>query len=249
MRSPVRAAGLPHVLLVCLIVALEPANTAVALEHEQVRGEAVEEPAIVADDRHASGEVKDGLLERAERVDVEVVRGLVEEQDVATGAQKLREMDPVTFATGEIADLLLLIGAPEVDRRGVGPRVPRPRTDLDVLFSPGDLLPHVLVRIERVAGLRDVRELHRFAHLERPAIRPLLAGDEAEERRLPSAVGSDDPDDAAARQREGQIVEEELLAVGLAQPAGLDHELTEPWAGRDRDLELEIGRASCRERV
>ena len=72
--------------LVRLIVALEPDDVAVALEREHVRREAVEEPAIVGDDHRAAGEVVERLLERAQRVDVEIVGRLVEEQDVAAGA-------------------------------------------------------------------------------------------------------------------------------------------------------------------
>ena len=72
--------------LVVLVVALEPDHLAVALEGEHVRGDAVEEPAVVADDDHAAGEVEQRVLERAQRVDVEVVGRLVEQQQVAAAA-------------------------------------------------------------------------------------------------------------------------------------------------------------------
>jgi hypothetical protein len=64
-------------------------HLAVALEGQDVRGDAVQEPAIVADDDGAAGEVEQGLLERAQRVHVEVVRGLVEEEQVAAGLRSL----------------------------------------------------------------------------------------------------------------------------------------------------------------
>jgi hypothetical protein len=47
-----------------------------------MRRDAVEEPAIVADDHRAAGEIEEGLLQRAQRVDVEVVSRLVEQQQV-----------------------------------------------------------------------------------------------------------------------------------------------------------------------
>jgi hypothetical protein len=72
--------------LVVLVVALEPHDLAVALEGEDVRRDAVEEPAIVADDDGAAREVEQGLLERAQRVDVEVVGRLVEQQHVAAAS-------------------------------------------------------------------------------------------------------------------------------------------------------------------
>ena len=70
------------VLLVLLVVALEPDGLAVALEGQHVRGDAIEEPAIVADDDDAAGVVQQRIFQRTERVDVEVVGRLVEQQDV-----------------------------------------------------------------------------------------------------------------------------------------------------------------------
>src|SRR5580765_2627142 len=49
--------------LVILVVPLEPHDLAVAFEGEHVRGDAVEEPAIVADDHGTAGEIEERLLE------------------------------------------------------------------------------------------------------------------------------------------------------------------------------------------
>ena len=45
--------------------------------------DAVEEPAVVADNDGASGEVFETFLERTQGVDVDVVGRLVEQQDIA----------------------------------------------------------------------------------------------------------------------------------------------------------------------
>src|SRR5215208_5857811 len=71
------------VFLVGLEIALEPFDLGVALEGEDVGGEAVEEEAVVADDHRAAGEILQRVLERAQGFDVEVIRGLVKQQDVA----------------------------------------------------------------------------------------------------------------------------------------------------------------------
>ena len=63
-------------------IALEPLDMAIALEGQDVRRDAIEEPAIVADDDGAAGIILERLFERAQRVHVEVVGGFVEEQDV-----------------------------------------------------------------------------------------------------------------------------------------------------------------------
>src|SRR2546428_4257115 len=240
VRAPIRPNGLTHVFLVGLVVALEPADAAVAFEDEQVRGDAVEEPAVVADDDDAAGKVEERLLERAQRVHVEIVRRFVQQQHVAAGAQELREMHTVPFAAREISHFLLLIGAAEVEGRGVRPRIPSPRPDLDALLAAGDLFPHVLRGVERVAALRDVRELDRLADAQRPCVDLLLSSDEPEECGLARAVRADDADDAAAREREAQVIEQELVAVRLADALRFDDDVTEPRSRRDRDLELAL---------
>src|SRR5260370_15404009 len=65
------------VLLVVLVIAFEPLDTAVALESENVGGDAVEKPAVVADDDGAAGKILERLFQRAQRVDVGIVGLLV----------------------------------------------------------------------------------------------------------------------------------------------------------------------------
>ena len=96
VRDPLRPVRLfaeqrPAVLLVLFEVPLEPCHLAVAFECEHVRGDPVQEPAVVGDDDGAAGEREQRLLERAQGVDVEVVRRLVEQQDVAAGALRVGE--------------------------------------------------------------------------------------------------------------------------------------------------------------
>ena len=86
--DPVRLVGVhPQPLLalgfVGLVVAVAPDDPAVALEGEDVRGDPVEEPAVVADDHGAAAEVEQRLFEGPQHVDIEIVGRLVEQQQVA----------------------------------------------------------------------------------------------------------------------------------------------------------------------
>ena len=63
----------------------------------------------------AAGELEQRLLERAQRVDVEVVGGFVEEQDVAAAAQQLCKVDAVSLPARELTDRFLLVAAAEVE--------------------------------------------------------------------------------------------------------------------------------------
>src|SRR5262249_33512049 len=60
--------------LVFLVIAGEELDVALVLEREDVGGDAVEEPAVVRDDHRAAGELEQRFFERAQRLDVEVVR-------------------------------------------------------------------------------------------------------------------------------------------------------------------------------
>ena len=74
------------------------------------------------DHHRAAGEIDERVLERAQRVDVEIVRRLVEQQHVAAAHERLGEMQAVALAAGQVADLLLLIGAAEVEAREIRAR-------------------------------------------------------------------------------------------------------------------------------
>src|SRR2546421_8202325 len=79
------------VLLVRVEVALEPEPPGrvllVALPGQDVRGDPVEEHPVVRDDHGAAREVQQGVLQRSERLHVEVVGRLVEQDDVAADLQ------------------------------------------------------------------------------------------------------------------------------------------------------------------
>src|SRR3546814_2745631 len=87
-----------------------------------------------------------------------------------------------------------------------------------------------------MARLVAIAERHRVADAELAAVRRLLRGDHAKQRRLARAVRPDDADDAARRQLEAQIVDQEMIAEALAQPLRLDHQIAEPRPWRNDDL-------------
>src|SRR5690349_7477071 len=107
--------------LVILEVPLEPLHVAVALEGQHVRRDPVEKEAVVADDDGAAGEILERLLERAQRIDIEIVGRLVEEKDVRARAQHFRQMHAVPLAARERADLFLLVATLEIESRDISP--------------------------------------------------------------------------------------------------------------------------------
>src|SRR5882672_5928068 len=137
-----RAQPLVPVGLVVFIVALEPDHPAVALEGQHVGGDPIEEPPVVGDHHRAAREGQQRVLEGAEGVHVEVVGGLVEQQQVAAALEQGREVHAVALPAREIPHLLLLVGALEVEGGHVGARGHLARAELEQLCAARDLLPH-----------------------------------------------------------------------------------------------------------
>src|SRR5436309_12195626 len=88
--------------LVFLVVPLEPYGGAVPLEGQDVRRDPVEEPPVVADHDHAAPELEKRVLESAQCVHVEIVGGLVEQQQVSSALQELGEVHAVALATRQL---------------------------------------------------------------------------------------------------------------------------------------------------
>src|SRR5207247_9382620 len=145
-------------------------------------------------------------------------------------------MNPVALAAGQLADLLLLVGALEVEGGDIGAARHLALAELDLVAAVGDLLPHGLVGLERFARLVDVAEPYRRADAEAAAIGLLLLGDDAGQRGLAGAVGSDHSDDAARRQAEAEVVDQQAIAIALPQMLALDYQVAQPRPGRDDDL-------------
>ena len=199
----VLAQALDTVGLIGLEVALEPIPVARilvgALPRQNVRGDAVQEHTVVANDHRAARELEQRRFERGQRLDVEVVRGLVEEQQVAALLERERQVQTVAFAAGQHAHQLLLVGTLEAEGRHVGAGRHFHAGHLDEVESVGHGLPQVLVRVKAGTVLVDVADLHGVADLERTGGQRLQADDGLEQGGLACAVGTDQGNDLAVR--------------------------------------------------
>src|SRR5690606_22945475 len=89
LRAGVVAQAALLVFLVLAVVALEELHVRVALEGEDVGGDAVQEPAVMRDHEGVAGEFQQRVFQRAQGFDVEVVGRFVEQQHVAALQQGL----------------------------------------------------------------------------------------------------------------------------------------------------------------
>src|SRR5262245_17994980 len=224
------------VLLVIFEIALEPLDVAVALEGQNVGGNAIEKEAVVADDDGAPREILERRFERGQRLDIEVVGRFIEKDQIRARLQHLGEVDAIALAARELAHFLLLVGTLEIEPANIGPGLHLAVPELDHVVAARDLLEHRLLAVERVARLIDITELHRLADADRAFIGFVIADDHAEQRGLAGAVRPDYADNAARRQLEGEIVDQQLFAEALVQLIGFDHDIAETGPGRNGDL-------------
>ena len=86
------------------------------------------------------------------------------------------------------------------------------------------------------AGLVHVAQLDGLPDLDTAAVRLLEPDDGLEQRGLADPVGTDDADDAVARQGEGQVLDQGAPVVALVEVFDLDDDVAQ--SGPDRDLDL-----------
>ena len=135
-------------------------------------------------------------------LDVEVVRRLVEQQQLRRVEQQLRERDAAPLATGQRPDLRLHPSgkrdrhpAEQAGQHGAERRVPRP---LVLGTIAHELLADRAVAVELVA-LGQQRRADAAGHRDRAAVGLLGAADQPQQGGLALAVGADDPDAVAGR--------------------------------------------------
>ena len=197
-----------------------------------MRRDPVDEPAVVRDEDDRPFELEERLLQPFARVEVEVVRRLVEQEQIRAAEDDAGEGEAPLLASREGPHLLLHRVAPEVEK---GEEVPclaveeaRVEVANDVEDCPGRReVSHLLV----VVADEDSRSRHGA-----PRDRYQDAGHRLQERRLPAAVRSPqgDPLSAPQEERDGR---EERPGLGVARDESL--QLEDPVARSPRLLESE----------
>src|SRR3546814_19178288 len=108
-------------------------------------------------------------------------------------------MHAVPLAARKHADLLLLVGALEVEGADIGARLHLVLADAHHVVAARDFLPDILVRVERVATLVDIAEPPRVADRDPAAVGLFLARYQAEQGRIAGAVRADAADEEIGR--------------------------------------------------
>ena len=194
-----------------------------------------DEVLVVADEHDGAGELDERLLEHVDRVDVEVVRGLVEQDQRVGRDEHLREGEAGALAAGEDAHTLLDVvaveeeGAEQPALLGGGPAA----GDGVHLGHDGVRLVELLELVLGVVGHRDV-----LAELDLAGVGLELAVDELHERGLAGAVGADERHVVAAVELEVDALVDVVVAEGLRDPLKADDHVAR--AGRLGEAEAHV---------
>ena len=159
-------------LLVIREVAFVPHDHALAFKRKNVRGDTVEEPAVMAHHHHAARKIEDRLFERLQGLDVEIVGRFVEQQHVAAALKELGKVHAVALAARNFAHQALLVGTRKVELAHIRAGIHGGLAEHDRIGPAGDLLENRFCLVKRVARLVDIAELDGFAYDQRTRRRP-----------------------------------------------------------------------------
>ena len=204
-----------------LLVAAGKVVDALRRDLDDARRQLADEPAIVGHEDQRAVVGLEGAHQRLDGLEVEVVGGLVEQQDVGLLDHLPREDQPRGLAAREGLELLAGLVLREEDRR----QVPLHEADGLARTDGGEprldglaVLPEL-----RLLVLRDVAGMGLVAPLDGARVRLDLAHRHLEEGRLADPVRPDDGDALAPHDGERDVLEHPVLAVALAHARHLEH--------------------------
>ncbi len=144
-------------------------------------------------------------------------------------------MDAVALTARQNADFLLLVAALEVERAHIGPARHFMVAQHDHVIAARNLFPDVLVGIERVARLVHIPKLHGLAEGDGAAIGFLFADDHLEQGGLTRAVRTDHADNAARRQFEVEIIDQQAIIKAFRHMVEIHYIAAQARARRNAD--------------
>ena len=213
-------------------VAGEAVNLPVSPDLEDGLRQLVQEEAVVGHRQNGAGEALEIVLQDGEGGHVQVVGGLVQQQDVGGLHQHGQQVQPPPLPAGEPPD-------------GHGLEIPGEQKPLHHLVGGegalvglhlvGDVVDEVvdpLLEVQLPPLLGEVADLHRGAHLHRAAVRRQLPRDQVEQGGLAGAVAAHDADAVAAQQVVGEVADDGPPVKGLGHIPQLDDLLPQAAGGR-----------------
>ena len=189
---------------------------------------------------HRAGELGQIVLQDGERLHVQIVGGLVQQQDVGRAHQDAQQIQPAPLAAGQPSDG----GELEVGReqeplhhlRGGHTALPGAQLGGDFV----DVVVGALIGIQLPALLGEVADAHRAAEVDAAGVGRQRAGDQVQQRALARAVSADDAHAVVPQDCVGKIADDGFVPEGLGDVLQL-HRLAPQPGGARRDGQALVG--------
>ena len=165
---------------------------------------ALEHEAVVGDEHEPACELGQAVLQDLEGRDVEVVGGLVEDQEIGGLAHEAGDEDAGLLAAGQPAHRHLQLLGPEQEALGPRRDVDAPPLEDDRIALGGEGPAERLVGVEAHAVLLEPDDAQAVGALDLPGVGVEGAGEEVEQGRLAAAVRADEADPRAPGDEPGR---------------------------------------------
>ena len=217
--------------------AREVAHPPIAGERVHVVAHALDEVAIVADDHERSGPAVEQVLERRQRVDVEVVRRLVQQQHVRLVHQQAHQLQASPLAAREVSQIGPLAVSAEAEALAqLAGRDLVAVAERDAAAHELERLEHAQAAIQLLEVLREVGDSHRLPAHHAAARRLELARHQPDHARLARPVDADERDALAGRGTPGDRAQQAAIAERERDVLELDRGAPEACRGEAHQL-------------
>ena len=180
----------------------------------------------MADEEHGAGIIGDQLLEEIQRLHVEIVGRLVEDEEVRRRRQRLGQEQARPLAARQLAGGSADLLGREQEVAQIADHMARLAIDHHLVAATiGDRVLHRQIVGQRRALLIEEGEVEIGAELHPAGIRLQLADQHFQEGRLADAVRADEADPVAPGDAGGEIIDQRAAVIGLRHVEGLDHQL------------------------
>ena len=197
-------------------------DPAAAFQHEQTRDQVVEKGSIVAHHQQCAPELPDALLQHLERLEVEIVRRLVEQEKVGGAGEQPRQEKPVPLAAGQRPHRIPGPARGEQEVAQVPEDVNRLPAHRQVISAVEHRIGDGRVLGEPFAFLVEIGDL-KAGPVPHFAVRRLqLAEEQPDERGLADPVRADDPDAVAALDQTGEVFHQRRTGIAEGDPGRFD---------------------------
>ncbi len=220
-----------------VVVVAGPAGDAAAVDLDDAGGQRAQEAAVVGDEHEAAGEGLEEAFQPVDRLNVQVVGGFVQQQDVGSAHQRLRQQHAPLHAAGQRREigvpgqlqpfqhlLHAAVQVPAVARLDAGLRRRHRRHVADVhgvmvagqqraevAQAFGYHVEHAALHVLRHL-LRHPRDHHPGLHAHLAVVGLELTGHQPHQGGLAGAVAADDADAFAGFDGQVDVVEQQRTA-------------------------------------